>query len=43
MQSIEVGQAAGIESGIDRIGEFGLAGAVMGERAMRRLRKSLLS
>ena len=31
-QSIEVRQLAGIESGLDRIGEFGLTGAVMGER-----------
>jgi hypothetical protein len=28
----KVGQIAGIENGIDRIGEFGFAGAVMGER-----------
>ena len=31
-QCLEVGQIAGIENGIDRIGEFGFAGAVMGER-----------
>jgi hypothetical protein len=31
-QSIEVRQLAGIESGFDRLGGFGLAGAVRGER-----------
>ena len=31
-QPIEVGQSAGIKIGVNRMGEFGLAGAVVSER-----------
>jgi len=31
-EDIEIGQSAGIEFGVDGLGEFGLASAIMGER-----------
>ena len=31
-EAIEIGQSAGIEFGLDDLGEFGLAGAIMGQR-----------
>jgi hypothetical protein len=31
-EAIEIGQSAGIEFGLDGLGEFSLAGAIMGQR-----------